>query len=298
MLWANFIDRSETVVELRLLERSFASPSPFDLIEAALNRNRDATRQAFRKAIQGKVHVPWQRSKLMVVGEGGVGKTALVRSLLNKVFDAKWKSTIGIQLTETKTFSTGGWKEVSQGRFATEVANRVIAGQVASSKAKNKARSKSQKIGKKLRRGSKGAEVEEDSDEGSESSTTGDEEEVVDDELDEEDSQEDSSLQEEKEDEEQDESEETVKGKSALKQLVEEVYEYNEALFVETQKETGSIRISIWDYGKPAIHFLRASIPLKSTNASSQVDRWCSNRCTISSSRDMAFTCWSSASKN
>lgn len=42
-------------------------------------------------------------SKLMVVGEGGAGKTATVRSLLGKRFDPIWNSTVGIDLSATQT---------------------------------------------------------------------------------------------------------------------------------------------------------------------------------------------------
>lgn len=47
----------------------------------------------------------------MVVGEGMVGKTATVRSLLRKRFDKEWKSTVGVSLHEAKANERSVWQE-------------------------------------------------------------------------------------------------------------------------------------------------------------------------------------------
>ena len=48
-------------------------------------------------------------SKLMLIGEGEVGKTATVRSLLGMEFTPRWDSTPGIELTSTTIASNNRW---------------------------------------------------------------------------------------------------------------------------------------------------------------------------------------------
>ena len=60
----------------------------------------------------------------MVVGEGGVGKTACVRSLLNQPFDPEWKSTIGVSMAETRT-TENGWKKVNNSHFALDLLHKL-----------------------------------------------------------------------------------------------------------------------------------------------------------------------------
>jgi len=45
----------------------------------------------------------WNRSKLMIVGQGRAGKTALVRSFLGEKFLPEWESTVGASLKQTTT---------------------------------------------------------------------------------------------------------------------------------------------------------------------------------------------------
>ena len=53
--------------------------------------------------------VEWMQSKLMVVGEGGAGKTSTVRTLLGLKFNAKWESTVGASLTHAKVTGEKTW---------------------------------------------------------------------------------------------------------------------------------------------------------------------------------------------
>lgn len=70
---------------------------------------------------------PWRRSRLMVIGEGNVGKTATVRSLLFKEFDPEWKSTIGVTTTETKISDKASWKETEKTHFLSSLVNTIAA---------------------------------------------------------------------------------------------------------------------------------------------------------------------------
>ena len=61
----------------------------------------------------------WRRSKIMIVGEGRAGKTALARSVIGEPFE-ETDSTFGIQqltcvINQVATGGDGSWKQ-SQGR--------------------------------------------------------------------------------------------------------------------------------------------------------------------------------------
>ena len=108
--------------------------SAVERVEELLERNKEKEKEAFTKAMQLKSSskAGWQRSKLMVVGEGRAGKTATVNSLLGKTFDPKWDSTIGIQQTEVVS-QEDKWrptKKTEKGdnalKFAARVAERLI----------------------------------------------------------------------------------------------------------------------------------------------------------------------------
>ena len=51
----------------------------------------------------------------MLLGAGASGKTATVRSLLSKPFEPEWRSTIGIDTTQTSAAANGLWQEESTG---------------------------------------------------------------------------------------------------------------------------------------------------------------------------------------
>lgn len=70
------------------------------------------TEAKFRSTLLRNEKGPWQRSRLMIVGEGRAGKTATVRSLLGISFNPNLISTVGIALTESKTEESGYLKRV------------------------------------------------------------------------------------------------------------------------------------------------------------------------------------------
>ena len=131
----------------------------------------------------------------------------------------------------------------------------VIAGQLSGRAEEYKSRMKSSQ-----RESSSGTKSEEGSDEESESLPTVDEEGYE--------SELELEIQEATEEK---QSEDAINKNAAVKQLVEEVYEYNEALFVESQQENRAIRISIWDYGKPRICYIDTAILFPPT---SLIFRW------------------------
>ena len=49
----------------------------------------------------------------MILGEAGVGKTSLLRALLNMVFMEKVKSTIGADISTVDATNTHQWEEMS-----------------------------------------------------------------------------------------------------------------------------------------------------------------------------------------
>ena len=96
------------------------------LFAPLLKSNQDFQQEKFLRQLDSDKTLPWQRCRLMVVGEGGAGKTATVRALTNKRFDGEWKSTIGIAMEECKTTTKGIWAEASRGGFAVDMANRLM----------------------------------------------------------------------------------------------------------------------------------------------------------------------------
>lgn len=96
------------------------------LVEPQLKLNRAIQQENFLRQLDSEEKVPWQRCRLMVVGQGGAGKTATVRALTNKRFDAEWKSTVGISMQECKTTTRGAWAEASRGGFTMDIANRLL----------------------------------------------------------------------------------------------------------------------------------------------------------------------------
>lgn len=77
-----------------------------------MSDNRVAIKQAYYDLIKKKQKAqPWYRTKLMVVGQGRSGKSATIRSLLNRSFDPTLASTVGIALTETLAARSSGWVE-------------------------------------------------------------------------------------------------------------------------------------------------------------------------------------------
>lgn len=76
------------------------TPEILKRIRKDLEFRKRLQKAAYLQAKESTAKVAWKRSKLMVIGEGAVGKTATIRSLLNRPFDERWDSTVGVSLTE------------------------------------------------------------------------------------------------------------------------------------------------------------------------------------------------------
>lgn len=85
-------------------------------VKSKMRANRERKQAAYRaaKAEGEDAKAAWNRSKLMVIGEGKAGKTATVRSLLNKTFDEEWKSTVGVELSRSTTGKINAWTPDAQ----------------------------------------------------------------------------------------------------------------------------------------------------------------------------------------
>ena len=98
-------------------------------------REKQQLRQENQRAIEEalkKGSKPWGRSKLMIVGEGGAGKTALTNSIMGKLF-VPTESTIGInnlecQIEQAALGTTSNWSahEKSEKEFASALASMIV----------------------------------------------------------------------------------------------------------------------------------------------------------------------------
>ena len=89
-------------------------------IAKLLRRNIEAKKRIqadhkseFEEVVNGNVKGPWNRSKIMVVGQGRSGKSATIRSLLGQPFAQDVDSTIGARITQiqTTTKTSGEWSK-------------------------------------------------------------------------------------------------------------------------------------------------------------------------------------------
>lgn len=89
----------------------------------------DTASAAFYAALENNESLPWNRTRLMVLGHERVGKTATIRSLLGEEFRPQWRSTVGVSLTEVSATSSGLSKSAqTRGpRFASELAHKAAA---------------------------------------------------------------------------------------------------------------------------------------------------------------------------
>ena len=55
--------------------------------------------------------IKWRRSRVFILGEAGVGKTSLLRALLNMPFKVV-KSTIGASISTVDATNTHEWEEM------------------------------------------------------------------------------------------------------------------------------------------------------------------------------------------
>ena len=90
------ISRISGLKTLEAFDNPLESP-PKAVVEQGSSATIRFLKEIDRQNISGNHHKIWT-SKLMVVGEGGVGKTSLVRALKGEAYDASEDTTHGIQL--------------------------------------------------------------------------------------------------------------------------------------------------------------------------------------------------------
>lgn len=114
---------NETITRMQFGTKAELNADKQKQILDKMKANEEKQRDAYLKRLNGTTRAPWKRSKLMVVGEGGAGKTATVRSLLHKKFDENWDSTVGVAITETN--AQNGWTADGKNGFAQTIAQRL-----------------------------------------------------------------------------------------------------------------------------------------------------------------------------
>uniref|UniRef100_A0A6S8E7N8 non-specific serine/threonine protein kinase n=1 Tax=Aplanochytrium stocchinoi TaxID=215587 RepID=A0A6S8E7N8_9STRA len=120
-----------------------------DWLENKLSQNQMLFMGRVKDTIGNLTKIPWMRCKLMIVGQGRAGKSALVRSLVGESFDPGLESTVGASLKKTRTAANdGAWGEISSTKqeeyLSAAVAKAVVKAEIAS-RAKDKKSTKETK---------------------------------------------------------------------------------------------------------------------------------------------------------
>lgn len=115
------LEVNTTLREVRVINPSLVSGQR---LLKALSENAELQKLAVSQAKESATEIPWQRSKLMVIGAARVGKTSTVRALLNEPFSPTMASTVGIDLKEIKTMEKEGWRETEREEFASSIIYR------------------------------------------------------------------------------------------------------------------------------------------------------------------------------
>ena len=117
------------------------------------NKRNNQLKRTFAKKLDNSKLCRWGRAKLMVIGQGGAGKTSTVRCLLGQQFVSEHDSTIGASLNQT---DTKNWqeKDAKESDF-NETAARALKEQLDRFDAENREKEMGVKQWKPSRRGEK-----------------------------------------------------------------------------------------------------------------------------------------------
>jgi internalin A len=94
-------ESSEAIIDL--YNNPIQSP-PLEIIE----KGRNAIIEYFR-SVEAEEYLPLNEVKLLLVGDGGVGKTSLVKMMLGESFDKDEKQTKGINITDIDEIKVRSW---------------------------------------------------------------------------------------------------------------------------------------------------------------------------------------------
>uniref|UniRef100_A0A7S3V2N8 non-specific serine/threonine protein kinase n=1 Tax=Aplanochytrium stocchinoi TaxID=215587 RepID=A0A7S3V2N8_9STRA len=94
---------NKTLITFKLNHDNGIKPGTIARINDLVEKNAERQLKLFTETRATDEKFPWHQAKLMVIGQGQVGKTSTVRSLTGMPFDPeKVKSTIGVQTTPVK----------------------------------------------------------------------------------------------------------------------------------------------------------------------------------------------------
>mmetsp|Transcript_12525 Transcript_12525/g.14613 ORF Transcript_12525/g.14613 Transcript_12525/m.14613 type:complete len:946 (-) Transcript_12525:74-2911(-) len=109
-----------------------------EAIDGYLRRNEEEKHKIFLSTLNGNQKAPWNRSRLMFVGQGGVGKSCTIRALLGKDHVKEWDSTVGVEVSEVHSdFYKSTWKDYSIDDIATKFAANIMLRKTPSMKESN-----------------------------------------------------------------------------------------------------------------------------------------------------------------
>lgn len=235
------LSQNETVTRMQFGQGNNVDAGVKEQIEKRLAENEKKQQELYLSRLQGTHKAPWRRSKLMVVGEGGAGKTATVRSLLNKVFDENWDSTVGVAITETNAQDV--WTPDGKNGFAQTIAQRLAV------LAQEDERQQAEKEKKKRKNQPKRAMPKEL--EGS-SDAKDEEEEEKQEEKQEETKKAPASNESEKKKEQQpaqSKVEDSINLDEIENEPLEKLFPFDATMVAKGRDEGEGVRMSIWDYG-------------------------------------------------
>eukprot|EP00511_Aplanochytrium_stocchinoi_P011954 CAMPEP_0204875770 /NCGR_PEP_ID=MMETSP1348-20121228/46820_1 /ASSEMBLY_ACC=CAM_ASM_000700 /TAXON_ID=215587 /ORGANISM="Aplanochytrium stocchinoi, Strain GSBS06" /LENGTH=757 /DNA_ID=CAMNT_0052032375 /DNA_START=59 /DNA_END=2329 /DNA_ORIENTATION=- len=102
-----------TLTELNYKTLNLIPPDIDVKIQKLLRRNSNKKTNEFLETLRSDQKIPWNRSRLMFVGQGCAGKSATVRSLLGQTFNPNWDSTVGAMVSDGEISTSPTWGAVS-----------------------------------------------------------------------------------------------------------------------------------------------------------------------------------------
>lgn len=127
--FVNVMRLNETLAVLQVTPKTVSDSSLVEELQALLGRNAYIRRQAFFDAFAKDKKHPWYRARILLIGNGGCGKTATLRSLVNEDFEPVWVSTIGANVVESRTTgSSNHWEKIarSTARSSVEIQDSLL----------------------------------------------------------------------------------------------------------------------------------------------------------------------------
>ena len=103
------LEQNFSLYKFTVLEGNALQPNDLEGLRYILNRNLKLRYMAFTDSYSYR-SAPWNRGKVVVVGNSGVGKTSTVRALVEEFFLEHSPSTVGIRISLATSVNTGKWQ--------------------------------------------------------------------------------------------------------------------------------------------------------------------------------------------